>query len=70
MRCLVCNVEAPNKVLGVAETWDWFTGYLEETVYFCPKHKTSAKRDELFRMSQIPRAAAQEKPQGGASRDL
>jgi len=54
MKCIVCGKEGPNKFTKkAAQTWDWFTGYLKETVHFCPAHKNSPERAELWRQSQI-----------------
>jgi hypothetical protein len=48
VKCTVCGIEGPSKYshLG-AQQWDWFTGYLQETVHFCPQHKGSAEYERL-----------------------
>lgn len=28
--------------------WDWFTGYLPETLYWCPKHRRTPERKRAF----------------------
>ncbi|MBK3786989.1 hypothetical protein G3A43_43240 [Paraburkholderia aspalathi] len=34
--CCMCGALCPDKFTGDARGWDWFTGYLDETVHFCP----------------------------------
>ena len=34
-------------------TWDWFTGYLDRTVYFCPDHKGGPESKRLRQQSLI-----------------
>jgi hypothetical protein len=59
VNCEVCGIPGgENKLSEDAQAWDWFTGYLDRTVHFCPIHKGSAKREELFRLSKIKKEAA------------
>lgn len=51
--CEICGEMGPSKQTREAETWDWFTGWLPATVHFCPAHKDSSERHELFRKSQV-----------------
>jgi hypothetical protein len=32
--------------------WDWFTGYLSSTRHYCPQHKGSPERNEMFARSR------------------
>jgi hypothetical protein len=52
MKCVVCGNEGPDKISLGAQDWDWFTGYLPETVHFCPSHKASPERQKLWQESQ------------------
>jgi hypothetical protein len=53
-KCELCWRVLEDKMTQYAfENWDWFRGYFPETVYFCQEHKNSARRQELFRLSQI-----------------
>jgi hypothetical protein len=36
----------------LTQGWDWFTGYLNETAYFCPRHADSGMRHLLHDLSQ------------------
>lgn len=51
MKCVVCgtSVRPPSK--NSAE-WHWFTGYLSETVHFCPNHVGTATQKILFDLSK------------------
>jgi hypothetical protein len=64
--CFVCKRAGPtNKYSREAYSreainWDWFTGYLAETVYFCPIHKDSIDRAIMFvRSQEKPKLEAQ-----------
>lgn len=64
MKCHVCGKIGPDKYCREAQAWDWFHGYLKETVHFCPDHRKSPERDRLFLLSQIKAGdtALREKP--------
>ena len=47
MKCYVCGKEGPSKFTEEANAWDWFQGYLPQTVHFCPEHKNSEQREDL-----------------------
>ena len=53
MNCYVCGLCGPDKFSRDAHNWDWFTGYLTETVHFCPSHIASPQRKELWEKSKI-----------------
>jgi hypothetical protein len=55
MKCAVCGGIGPDKFTREAQSWDWFTQYLDETVHFCQAHKNSPEQAELWRISQIPK---------------
>lgn len=41
--------------------WDWFTGWLDRTYHYCPKHKRTREHDEMLKLSRIkPDAPLQE----------
>lgn len=49
MKCYVCGIEGPDKnTWEAANNWNWFSGYLKETVHFCPEHKNSEQHNHLF----------------------
>ena len=52
-KCELCERVLPDKLSSEARGWDWFTGYLTETVHFCPDHANSPKHDALLRESRI-----------------
>jgi hypothetical protein len=53
MKCAACGKLGPaDKCSPEAQSWDWFTGYLANTVHFCPKHVNSKLAKELWRKSQ------------------
>jgi len=53
MKCEECGALGPeNKCSAAAQDWDWFTGYFERTVHFCPEHKESRMRYEMFEKSR------------------
>jgi hypothetical protein len=70
MKCTICGKQGPeNKFSQEAfQLWDWFTGYLKETVHFCPLHKDSPERHALFARSQQRPAPAASKPAQRAER--
>jgi hypothetical protein len=64
-KCHMCDaVLSGSLYTGQAEFWDWFTGYLPETVYFCPRHKNSHERHDLFDVSRCKPVAAGKTPEG------
>lgn len=54
MKCVVCGAVSPEPfgTLSLAQGWDWFTGYLDETAQFCPRHANSGMRHLLHELSQ------------------
>jgi hypothetical protein len=54
MKCVVCGAHSPEPfgTLPLAHGWDWFTGYLDETAHFCPRHANSGMRHLLHDLSQ------------------
>ncbi len=53
MNCRVCGIQGPDKFSKAASEWDWFTGYLSDTVHFCPLHRRSSEYEELLRLSKV-----------------
>ena len=51
-KCEICEEILYDKYTPKASEWDWFTGYLEKTVYFCHEHKTSTLKHKLFSLSK------------------
>ncbi|CAE6845466.1 hypothetical protein R75461_07230 [Paraburkholderia nemoris] len=51
--CCVCGTPCPDKFTGAARGWDWFTGYFDETVHFCPacRARRSSVHAHLLRIS-------------------
>jgi len=52
-KCELCDAVLVNKFCREGMDWDWFHGYLPCTVHFCPRHKHSSQREELFQRSQV-----------------
>jgi len=53
MSCYVCGVVGPSKFSRAAGNWDWFHGYLPETVHFCPAHRNSPEHEKLLEQSKV-----------------
>lgn len=53
MKCYVCGKVGPDKFSKAAQSWDWFHGYLDETVHFCPAHQDSEERRKLWILSRV-----------------
>jgi hypothetical protein len=51
-KCMECDAVLESKYWGT-QGWDWFHGYLPETVHFCPQHATSLLHNELREKSRI-----------------
>lgn len=51
-KCHICSRRLSSKFVKDAQDWDWFTGYLPETVHFCPVHKDSQEAKRLYKQSQ------------------
>jgi hypothetical protein len=41
--------------------WDWFTGSLDHTHYYCTKHRTSPERNAAFARGQLKVAIKQQR---------
>ncbi len=52
-KCELCDARLAHKCSREAIEWDWFTGYLERTFYFCPKHKNSQEARDLLKRSRV-----------------
>lgn len=55
MVCVVCGALGPHKFSRQASNWDWFSGYLPETVHFCPEHKGNDECERLRALSLRPK---------------
>lgn len=54
-KCEMCDATFEYKDWRSPECrdWDWFTGYLGRTHHYCPKHKNSPERNEMFKLSYV-----------------
>ena len=51
-QCQMCDAVLHDKFSKEALGWDWFHGYLPETVHFCPTHRHSQEHNYLLEQSQ------------------
>jgi hypothetical protein len=51
-KCEECDAVLADKYSKEANYWDWLTGYLPRTHYFCPLHVNSTKHAELFKLRE------------------
>ncbi|MGF6603685.1 hypothetical protein P3T23_008439 [Paraburkholderia sp. GAS448] len=54
--CCMCGAPCPDKFAGAARGWDWFTGYFDETVHFCPscRGRHAGAHARLLQISVTP----------------
>lgn len=50
--CCLCGAEAALTYTAADKGWDWFTGYFEKTLEFCPTCRHTRTRNELFEASR------------------
>ena len=52
IKCELCDAILYSKYSDQAQGWDWFTGYLDRTMHYCPTHSRSSERNDMFERSQ------------------
>lgn len=66
--CIVCGLAAPDDIKArEKQGWDWFTGYLDRTVHFCPKDRRGPTFSHFMELSQKKPPAGE---QWGVEREL
>lgn len=51
-KCELCDAVLESKYSRESADWNWFHGYLPETVHFCPAHKRSSEYFALIELSR------------------
>jgi hypothetical protein len=52
-KCEMCDAILKSKFVPESKAWDWFTGYLDQTLHFCPVHRRSKEHDEWLELSKV-----------------
>lgn len=53
LTCCLCGKESRMTMPAAgANGWDWFKGFMEKRLEFCPACKLKTQRDELFELSR------------------